>query len=230
MESFSNYGIFIDGDNINAKYYTFINDLIRDRGRIIVKKVYGDFSEENMKAWKKTCQDYGIEPVQAWREKQKNSSDMKMMTEIMDYLYRYDYLQNYVIVSGDIDFKELCKKIIENNKTVIGISCFEESTSKILKNYCTEYIILNNQQTIQKLFPLSSIWTTIENILNKNDSPLHLSILKNLLLGMNPFFNETNYGFKSFKKFLTISFSKQIHVYPDEQKPTQLLVTLSKES
>jgi len=220
-----NFGIFIDGDNINAKYYPFINNLIRDRGKIIFKKVYGDFSEENMKNWKKACQDFGIEAVQAWREKNKNSSDMKMMTEIMDYLYRCEYIHNYVIVSGDIDFKEICKKIIENNKTVIGISCFEQSTSKILKNFCNEYIILNNEQTIQKLNPISDIWNTIENILIDH-SPIYLSILKVKLLNVNPFFNEINYGYKSFKKFLKNSFSKQLYIYQDDNK--NFLVVLNK--
>lgn len=224
-----NYGIFIDGDNINAKYYPFINNLIRERGKIIFKKVYGDFSEENMKHWKKTCQDYGIEPVQAWREKNKNSSDMKMVTEIMDYLFRHEYLHNYVIVSGDVDFKELCKKIIENNKKVIGISCFQQSTSKILKNFCTEYIILNNDKDNsiqQKLVPISEIWTSIEHILN-DYSPMSLSILKNKLLNIDPFFNEVNYGFKSFKKFLSSSFSSQINIFQDNKK-NLLLISLKK--
>jgi uncharacterized LabA/DUF88 family protein len=218
------YGIFIDGDNIHPKYYPFINNLIRERGRIIFKKVYGDFSEEPIKQWKKTCQDYGIEPVQAWRERNKNSSDMKMITEIMDYLYRCDYLHHYVIVSGDIDFKELCKKIIENNKIVIGISCFEQSTSKILKNFCTEYIILNNEQTVQKLMPISDIKTTIENILIDH-SPISLSVLKIKLLNINPLFNEINYGFKSFKHFLSNSFHKQIQIYYDNKN---CLIVLNK--
>lgn len=217
-----NYGIFIDGDNINSKYYPFINNLIRERGKIICKKVYGDFSEEQLKTWKKTCQDYGIEAVQAWREKNKNSSDMKMITDIMDYLYKCDYLQNYVIVSGDIDFKELCKKIMENNKNVIGVSCFEQSTSKILKNFCSEFIILNNEQTIQKLVPISEIFDNIMDILN-NNSPMNLGALKIRLLSINPFFSEINYGFKNFKTFIEKSFGNHLSF---KYKSNTILVSL----
>jgi hypothetical protein len=57
------YGIFIDGDNMNPKYYRYIDDLIRKRGRIIMKHVYCDFTEDNNKAWKKTCLEYGLEGI-----------------------------------------------------------------------------------------------------------------------------------------------------------------------
>lgn len=195
MES---YGIFIDGDNINPKYYSYIDELIRDRGKIIMKKVYGDFSEENIKIWKKTCLEYGIEPIQAWREKHKNSSDMKMIIDITAILYQNDKIDAYVIVSGDIDFKEICKTIIEKNKTVIGISCFEKSTSKTLKNFCSEFIILDHEN--QPLFK-EDILTQILNILNINNQ-CSLSYLKIKLLNKDPLFNEFNYGYKRFKDFV----------------------------
>jgi uncharacterized LabA/DUF88 family protein len=204
------YGIFIDGDNMNPKYFDILHNVIKKRGKIIMKKVYGDFTEINMNIWKKICLEYGIDGIMVWRDKNKNSSDIKMIMDLMDILYSFPHLNNFVIVSGDIDFKEICKKIISANKTVIGISCFEKSTSKNLKNFCSEFIILNNMKPTND--DKSLILQHINDILiSENSQNMNLGLLKTRLLNINSCFNELNYGYKSFKDFIK-SFEPQIHL------------------
>lgn len=226
-----NYGVFIDGDNMNPVYFEALHELVKKRGRIIMKRVYGDFTEPNLLPWKKTCLEYGIEGVIAWREKNnKNSSDIKMVTDIMDILYNYKHLNNFVIVTGDIDFKEICRKIISENKTVIGISCFEKSTSRNLRNYCSEFIILNTIENLKSscgstdLKPLPDILNNIKEILTFESRFINLGLLKTKLLNIDSCFNEINYGFKNFKEFMK-SFEPIIKLIQD--KSGNYLVSLN---
>jgi uncharacterized LabA/DUF88 family protein len=224
-----NYGIFIDGDNINSKYFQILHDLIKKRGKIIMKRVYGDFTEANLLHWKKVCLEFGIEGVIAWRQKNKNSSDIKMVTDLMDVLYNYKHLNNFVIVTGDIDFKEVCVKIISENKTVIGVSCFERSTSQSLRNYCTEFIILDNIESLNSttesnLEPVESILDRLKEILYLESTSINLGFLKTKLLHIDSTFNETNYGFRSFKDFMA-SFEPTIKL--EQDKNANYLVSLN---
>lgn len=218
--SVDNFGIFIDGDNMNPQYFEVLHELVKKRGKIIMKKVYGDFTETNLQPWKKVCLEYGIDGVIAWREKNKNSSDIKMVTDLMEILYNYKHLNNFVIVTGDIDFKEICRKIISENKTVIGVSCFEKSTSQNLRNYCSEFIILNNIECLKPskntlLSNKDEILIIIKDILSTESRSINLGFLKTKLLNINSFFNEINYGYKSFKDFMT-SFEPIIQLSQDK--------------
>lgn len=144
------YGIFIDGDNVGAKNYCHIYDIIKPRGKIIIKRVYTDFSEENTRPWKKICCQYGVEAIHVWREKGKNSSDIKMVCDVLDMIHRYPFITHYVIVTGDKDVKELLIKLISYNKMVICISDNKSSASHHLENFCSEYIILSKKDRSQR--------------------------------------------------------------------------------
>jgi len=211
-EQVETYGVFIDGDNMNPSYFQKIHNYLLIRGHIILKKVYGDFMEDNMRAWKPVCLEYGIEPIMAWRVKSKNSSDVKMATDVMDILHSHPHLQNFVIVTGDIDLQELCRKIISHKRYVIGISCFLSSTSMLLKNSCSEYMILEHIETLKPLIPsrngdvlsLSDIITLIRQVLefSSMEHGMNLGMFKKTLLRYNPSFHERHYGYHSMKEFI----------------------------
>jgi len=193
---------------MNPLYYPFIEKVLRDRGKIILKRVYGDFTEENMKLWKKICIEYGVEAVIAWRETSfKNSSDMKMVTDIMEILIGYD-LEHFVLVTGDVDFKELCRKILSKRKHIIGISCFENSVSRSLRKLCNEYIILENHfdlknTTKENITQYGEILSNIVNILSESlDNKMNMGLLKKKLMSKDPTICENRFGFKTFKEFI----------------------------
>ena len=43
--------VFIDGENINAQDFSYIDMEIRKYGRIVIYNVYGDWSDKQVKAW-----------------------------------------------------------------------------------------------------------------------------------------------------------------------------------
>jgi uncharacterized LabA/DUF88 family protein len=223
------YAIFIDGDNINHLYYKEIYNIFKQRGNIILQKIYGDFTEDNIKPWKKNCLDYGIEPIIAWNLGNKNSSDIKMTTDMMSILTEYPHINNYVVASGDSDFREVCSKIVSKGKNVIGISVNAKSTSHILKNYCSEYIILdlciklekknkeetydNNDINLNKINEQAII--SIQKILKKYNGELNIGELKRRLCNKNPLFNEQNLGYSNFSQYI-LSLESIIKITKDQ--------------
>jgi hypothetical protein len=167
-----------------------------------------------MKSWKSVCLDYGIEAIIAWRIKSKNSSDMKMVSDIITLLKTHPHIHNFVIITGDIDLHELCRQIISAKRYVIGVSCFEASTSKLLKNVCSEYIVLDNIEKLKPSVPmkLSDHDLTQENVIyiikeilrfHNSEKKMDLGLLKKLLLRYDSTFHEKKYGtYNNFREFI----------------------------
>ena len=66
-------GIYIDADNISYRDYQEIEMFAQNKGDVIVKKVFGDWTQPEMKNWQKIAFDFGIQPIQAFRKNQKKN-------------------------------------------------------------------------------------------------------------------------------------------------------------
>ena len=156
--------------------------------------------------------EFGVEPIVSWRLNNKNSTDIKMTVDMMYILDKYNHINNYILVSGDSDFREVCSKIKSYGKNVIGISVNFKSTSHILKNYCSEFIILDKDKNADE-----SLKNAIENIqIILTDSPkLNIGELKRRLCNKNSMFNERNFGFNNFSNFI-ISLSETVKLVKDQ--------------
>ena len=84
------FALFIDGDNIAPKNINTILNILKKRGRILIKRVYGDFSKDNMKQWCSTSLEHSIEPIQVWRLNGKNSSDLRITADCVEFMYQND--------------------------------------------------------------------------------------------------------------------------------------------
>jgi len=135
------FAIFIDGDNASPNKFRHIYEKIKLKGKIRIKKIYYDF-KDYMK-WKDIIIDNAIEPVQCINIKSKESSDMRMIVDIIDTLHTHPHINTFIIVSSDSDFSAAARRLKEYGKNVIGIG--EQQTPKILTNACDEFIILQNE-------------------------------------------------------------------------------------
>ena len=95
---------YIDGDNVSFRDIQIILEEVKSYGRIIISRVYGDWSKENMKNWLLSASKNGIIPIQCDRISQKNSSDIKLSVDIMKFLYKLN--SKYLLTV--INTKSLC--------------------------------------------------------------------------------------------------------------------------
>ena len=81
-----NMALFIDGDNISPKYLERIIAEVIQKGNIVIKRIYGDWTSSNMNGWKKLLKTYPIRTYQQFRKTQDNFIDGRRM-QIIDGYY-----------------------------------------------------------------------------------------------------------------------------------------------
>lgn len=145
----NNFAIIIDGDNIQPSSVNKVINKAKEFGNVLVKRVYGDFSNPIMKSWKEPCQQYSIDCKQIWIDKTKNSTDMYIVTDCCFDIERNHQIDNYIIASGDGDFSILISALKQIGKTVYGMSTSKSSTNKKLLNVCDRFFYLNTDTPTQ---------------------------------------------------------------------------------
>ena len=140
-----NIGIFVDGDNISSSEATNILAEARSVGRIVTAKVFGDFSTPYMKPWKDAASENGLIPVHCDLLKKKNSTDIRLMIEIMRILFTSSVIDIYMIVTSDSDYRHIVSEIKMRGKLCFCVGKVNAS----LQNICDKFIKLENLSTPQ---------------------------------------------------------------------------------
>ena len=147
MNNTSNIAIYVDGDNANYKDFEYVYDEIKKIGRVIIRRIYGDWTNSNMKGWKNISMNYGLETSNCFNLPHKNSTDIYLICDILQDLYKNSNIDVYIIVSSDSDYSHVANRIRSEGKIVIGIGRLK--TPDILKNACDKFIcteiIKNNE-------------------------------------------------------------------------------------
>lgn len=133
--------VLIDAENISSKYIKTILDEASNNGNIIYKRIYGDWTNPHMAAWRNVILDSSIQPIQQYSNTiGKNSSDSAMIIDAMDLLYT-GRLDGFCIVSSDSDFTRLAARLRESEVFVIGMG--ERKTPKSFINACNKFAYLD---------------------------------------------------------------------------------------
>ena len=132
--------LFIDADNISAKYGKSIIETLQSRGEIFIRRIYGNWEKNSLHKWNESILKYGLLAVQQMDfTTGKNATDMSLTIDAMDVLYQQQ-ATIFAIVSGDSDFTPLAVKLRERGVYVIGLGKDQASTS--FRSACNEFIEL----------------------------------------------------------------------------------------
>jgi hypothetical protein len=138
----NNLAIFIDGDGISGHHYQNILSDLKQEGRVLVQRVYADFTKPTSATWQDTIIANGMEAIQVFRVAKKESTDNSLIVDCMDHLYNVSTIQKYVIVSSDSDFSSLATKIRLKGLFCIGIGYHH--TPLKLRNNCDKFIVIES--------------------------------------------------------------------------------------
>ena len=139
MEQIQNIALFIDGDNVNKTTFQENFDEIKLKGRICIKRIYFDFTEKMDDKWKSIILNNGIESISVINLPNKNSTDIKLMLDMIKEYYNNPIINTYIIMSSDSDFYHIATFLRSSGKKVI---CYgEKHTPPMLKNVCDEFIL-----------------------------------------------------------------------------------------
>ena len=134
--------VLIDADNVPAKYADAILNEVTSYGEPGLRRVYGDWSSQQLSGWTRTAQNLGlVQHQQTANTKGKNASDIGLVIDAMDILHA-GHFDGFVLVSSDSDFTRLASRIREQGLTVIGIG--EAKAPDALKNACNRFVAIEN--------------------------------------------------------------------------------------
>lgn len=198
----SRFAVFIDADNVPSRIIPDLFKILKERGSIVICKVFGDFSRPNLTSWKSVCLQYNLEAVIAWHKAGKNSSDLKLCQSCVHTLYTHGNINDYVLVTGDGDFTTVIQDLKRNEKNVICMGV-ASNCSNILKNCCDEFILWAPPTTPASKISTRPIKRAIDAVFQRRDAvELNCGALKEHLLRVNSTFTETNYDQPSFGALL----------------------------
>lgn len=113
-----NCAIYIDADNVS---YKSLEEIIYQSNNcnIIIKKIYADWCNESMKKWSLRAKNFGFQGIQCFGNNYKQTSDIYMITDIINDLYTNSNIEMIVLATSDIDFTHLCHIIKAKNKKLV---------------------------------------------------------------------------------------------------------------
>lgn len=211
--------MLIDGDNAQPK---ILEKMIRETekyGTITIRRIYGDWTTQNMKGWKDTLHVHAIQPIQQFRYTVgKNATDSALIIEAMDILHE-KLVQGFCIVSSDSDFTRLATRIREGGYFVIGIG--QKKTPEAFVKSCDVFVYTENitgeeqkkssiqRKTSTKRSGVKRISPTLKKLLLQafeisvqEDGWAYLSAFGESLNKIDPGFDPRTYGYKQLSKLI----------------------------
>jgi len=198
--------VLIDADNSQPSIIAGLLDEIAGHGIASVKRIYGDWTDTNLKGWKNVLLEHGLHPMQQFAYTTgKNATDSAMIIDAMDLLYTKNF-DGFCIVSSDSDFTRLASRIRESGVKVLGFG--EQKTPKSFIGACDKFIYTENLRRT----PTAEIVTTHKI---KHDEKALLALVRNAvedttneagwsymgaigqnLINKSPEFDPRSYGYK----------------------------------
>ncbi len=192
---------------------------VKDKGRVLVSRSYADWGR--FARFKQTLLAANVTMMELTSHgmQDKNRADIAMVVDCLELAFTRDFLETFVVVSGDSDFTPLVLKLRELNKRVIGIGT-RRSTSRLLINACDEFIfydsiVRSRQRSEQRARTRTSkaekqteaqalqwLAEALEGMQRESSSAPLASVVKSAIQRRHPDFNENDFGFTSFGRFL----------------------------
>jgi uncharacterized LabA/DUF88 family protein len=184
-----------------------------DKGRLVAKRAYSDWQRFPDAIGGLHALGIELTEIPDRGRTGKNSADIRLAVDAIELCHTKDYIDTFVIVSGDSDFTPLVSKLKENGKTVIGVGMYD-STSELLAANCDEFIFIEDigmapdapsipdslPNEKRKVYTL--LLETIEALQRENVTTMHSSLIKDTIRRKAPQFSEQAHGYRSFTGLL----------------------------
>jgi uncharacterized protein (TIGR00288 family) len=136
-ESELNIALLIDADNASPEHLDEVLLVLGELGTINIRRAYGNWAKASLKGWGALTGMHSIVPMQQFDVvKGKSSTDMRMVIDAMDLLYR-GHVDGFGIMSSDSDFLPLAQRIREDGLPVYGFGTAKTPIS--FQQSCTRF-------------------------------------------------------------------------------------------
>src|SRR5262245_42232050 len=180
---------------------------VKDKGRVLVSRSYADWGRFSRFKQALLSANVTMMELTSHGMQDKNRADIAMVVDCLELAFTKDYIDTFVVVSGDSDFTPLVLKMRELNKRVIGIGT-RASTSRLIIQACDEFMSYDTivkearaprvvaearaaAPTAQQA-PLDALVDALAGLQRENPEPALASVVKTAILRKVPDFNEVD--------------------------------------
>lgn len=220
--------VFVDVENLAGWLKTDGAETILDRaaelGSVVVRRAYGDFSNPGVMARQLDLNRTGFEFVHVYHPvRGKNSADIQIAVDVMDYAWRVPDVQWFVLATGDADFSPLFRRLREIGRNVVGMGP-RSALSESVKTSCNRYLYLESAEhgpdagSARRAARVEAV-DLLERALGHFDGVVDISALKGRMLLLDASFDERALGHRRFLDFLR-SADESVDLIYDEERTT----------
>lgn len=188
-------------------------DRLLEEGNVIVKRAYADW--RMLEKYKLEFHESAVELIDMPGSKVsgKNSADIKMVVDALDYCYTKPHIDAFALITGDSDFSPLVSKLRENDKYVIGLG-IKASSSHLLIDNCDDFVYYEDlvRPKKRKKPRLTDVSQEKQEAfdqlldaavaLQRQNRTLHSSTVKDAMKRKQPQFSEEYHGYATFSELL----------------------------
>lgn len=237
-----NAALLIDFDNVTMGIRSDLSKELKNllnsdiiKGKVAVQRAYADWRRypQYIVPLSEASVDLIFAP--AYGSAKKNATDIRLAIDALELVFTRPEIGTYILLSGDSDFSSLVLKLKEYGKYVIGVG-IRESASDLLVQNCDEYysysilsgLTKESEEERQRQDPWELVERAVRQMVARRDV-MRSDRLKQVMLELDPTFNEKELGYSKFSRFLTEAVSKrkvrirkapngQMEIFPAEER------------
>lgn len=205
--------MLIDCDNASASAMPRVLEEANKFGKVGIRRAYGDWSEANLSHWSAVFVKMAIQPIQQFRDKNKNSTDIALVVDAMDLLHG-EKIEGFCLYSGDSDYTRLVMRMREAGMLVVGFGRRGNTSARLIPAF-DRYIYTENlldrpqgdaghSKTPSELKKLKGEFIEIFNTLSPDNASVSLSLFGKEVHKRNPAFDSRTYNQKSLSELIKV--------------------------
>lgn len=218
-----NAALLIDFDNVTMGMRSDLSKELKNllnsdiiKGKVTVQRAYADWRRYPQYIVPLSENSVDLIFAPAYGSSKKNATDIRMAIDGMELVFIRPEIGTFILLTGDSDFSSLVLKLKEYGKYVIGVG-IQESSSDILVQNCDEYYSYTSLSGLKKttdsankpLDPWVLVEEAVKKMASRNDV-MRSDRLKQVMIEIDASFDEGNFGFSKFSKFLSEASSRNL--------------------
>ena len=210
-----NAALLIDFDNVTLGIRSDLTKELRTllnseiiKGKVAVQRAYADWRRYPQYIVPLSESSIDLIFAPAFGPNKKNATDIRLAVDAIELVFTRPEIGTFILLSGDSDFSTLVIKLKEYGKYVIGVG-IRESASDLLIQNCDEYYSYSDLAGLTKESEPSSVqrdpWEVVREAIarmTEHGDVMRSDRLKQVMQQIDPNFDERNFGFNRFSKFV----------------------------
>jgi uncharacterized LabA/DUF88 family protein len=209
--------LLIDFDNVTMGIRSDITKELKNllnsdiiKGKVAVQRAYADWRRYPQYVVPLAEASVDLIFAPAYGSSKKNATDIRLSIDALELVFTRPEIGTFILLSGDSDFSSMVLKLKEYGKYVVGVG-IRESASDLLVQNCDEYYSYSaltgltragEEESPATGDPWELVDLAIQQMTSNNDV-MRSDRLKQVLLELDPNFDEKTLGFSKFNRFVS---------------------------